>query len=186
MCVDSSSTTALSRVLQWLKGFNGSRGASKENEITLPEPIIKSIDDEPHGYPKIARLIDADPNFFLMRRFGFLRARTLLYQQDVLASLERELERLDNRDKEEDPVQLRNLNSRKRDDNQKGSRRRELFTRVDEKLKQYGEYYSSLGMFSKANTSSRRSAFAHLNLADHETAHVAKPEERLVCHQRYE
>lgn len=71
----------------------------------------------------------------IYRRFKYLRSRLLLYYQDVLASTEKELDILDKRDVNNDPL---NLCSRDRDDKQKRPRRKELFARLEEILKKYG------------------------------------------------
>lgn len=44
------------------------------------------------GYPSLAKFLNSNEDFMICRRFGFLHARVLLYQQDELMRLERELD----------------------------------------------------------------------------------------------
>ena len=96
---------------------------------------IKCIDNHPEGYPQLAALLNADENFLMCRRFGFLQQRVLLYRQDELRDLEDQLIRLDDEDLEENPKALK---SRKLDDAREGSYRRGLIQLIDDKLEEYG------------------------------------------------
>ena len=90
----------------------------------------------------------------MCRRFGFLHTRVLLYRlgppnhisprsptdkqmvrQDEIRELEDQLIRLDEEDKDENPLWLQ---SRKLDDSREGGDRRALIKEIDEKLKEYG------------------------------------------------
>lgn len=90
----------------------------------------------------------------MCRRFGFLHTRVLLYRlgppnhthleaptdeqmvrQDEIRELEDQLIRLDEEDKDENPLWLQ---SRKLDDAREGGDRRALIKEIDEKLKEYG------------------------------------------------
>ena len=101
-----------------------------------------TVDDHPEGYPQLAAFINSDENFLMCRRFGFLHSRVLLYRQDELSEMERELIDMDDADKHEDPLMLR---SRKKDyaDDQPFSRR-SLIQTIDEKLKAYGIFLRSI------------------------------------------
>ena len=90
---------------------------------------------QPSGYPKLAAAINCDPNFMIYRRFGYMRNRMLLYHQEGLALLERELDQLD---AEDEAVDKRFLGSRARDESRKEPRRRRLFHRINEEMHIYG------------------------------------------------
>ncbi|KAL9118280.1 MAG: hypothetical protein Q9187_005178, partial [Circinaria calcarea] len=98
------------------------------------DPIIRSLDEYPPGYGKLAAIEDCDPNFLIYRKFGWLHNRVLLHHQDELAEYEEQLEDLDSFDRQHDP---RNLISRRRDDAVEGSRRKELLSEVEKKLAAY-------------------------------------------------
>ncbi len=72
----------------------------------------------------------------MCRRYGWLHNRVMLYRQDELQQLEKDLMEMDADDAEVDP---RALKSRKRDDRREGALRKVLINEIDEKLKQYGE-----------------------------------------------
>lgn len=97
---------------------------------------ISRIDFHPKGYPRLAAYINSDENFMMCRRFGFLHTRVLLYRQDEIRELEDQLIRLDEEDKDENPLWLQ---SRKLDDAREGGDRRALIKEIDEKLKEYDE-----------------------------------------------
>ncbi|MCJ1365072.1 hypothetical protein MMC16_004192 [Acarospora aff. strigata] len=94
------------------------------------------IDDHPKGYPQLAAFVNSDPNFLMCRRFGFLHSRVLLYRQDELVQLEKELVDLDDEDAELNP---KALISREIDDRRQDAPRKALIHDIDEKLKQYDE-----------------------------------------------
>lgn len=95
------------------------------------------VDDHPKGYPQFAAFMNCDDNFLMCRRFGFLHDRVLLYRQDELTQLERDLVEMDSLDAEEDPLSLQ---SRKRDDAREFElTRKGLIDKIDSKLKQYGK-----------------------------------------------
>ncbi|KAL8742151.1 MAG: hypothetical protein Q9190_005319 [Brigantiaea leucoxantha] len=99
--------------------------------------ILQRIDDHPEGYPQLAAFINSDDNFLMCRKFGFLHNRVLLYRQDELVELERDLVEMDELDKDEDP---RALKSRQHDNGRDlPLTRRTLINRIDEKLKEYDE-----------------------------------------------
>ena len=49
------------------------------------------------GYPSLAALVDASSSFRLFRRFGWIRARRLLYLQTELSHLEAKIREADGR-----------------------------------------------------------------------------------------
>jgi hypothetical protein len=89
-----------------------------------------AVDNYPRGYPQFAALINADPAFAVFRRFGTLRARSLLYKQDELVELEAQLN-------EADATERRQvyLSSRRRDANEE---RKTLMQSIDKALIEYG------------------------------------------------
>lgn len=94
------------------------------------------VDQYPVGYGKLAAFEDCDPDFLIYRKFGWLRNRTLLYLQDELVELERDLEALDKFDFIERPVKLV---SRRQNEGPGGSERRVLLKKIRDKLAEYGE-----------------------------------------------
>ena len=110
---------------------------------TLPSCSISfsnmdPVDDHPQGYPQLAAFVNSDENVLICRKYGFLRARILLYRQDEISQLERQLIEMDNEDKEIDPIRLRSRKTdEERDENPQFSRKT-LMQRIDEKLKLYG------------------------------------------------
>ena len=99
------------------------------------------VDDHPRGYPQLAAFVNTDENFLIARKYGFLRSRVLLYRQDELAVLERDLIKLDADDAKHRPIALQ---SRKRDeetDDNPVYSRKALIQKIDDKLKQYGQYH---------------------------------------------
>jgi len=88
------------------------------------------------GYSKLAAVEDCDPHFLIYRKFGWLRNCSLLYLQDQLVELEEDLKALDRYEFIEEP---RKLVSRRRNEGPKGIERRELLTKIKEKLAEYGE-----------------------------------------------
>lgn len=75
----------------------------------------------------------------MCRRFGFLHSRVLLYRQDELSKLERNLIAMDAEDKDSDNGVA--LMSRKTDDArpdiEEQYSRKTLINNIDEKLKEY-------------------------------------------------
>ena len=93
------------------------------------------MDNFPDGYPRIAALIDSDPNFVIYRQYGFLRHRCLLHLQDELAECEQKLQAYDAHDAETHKILLR---SRQRDDTEKIPKRSKLLATIHSKLNEYG------------------------------------------------
>lgn len=97
-----------------------------------------TVEDHPKGYPQLAAFMNSDENFMMCRKYGFLRGRVLLYRQDELRQLERDLLEADEEDANECPLALR---SRKTDEDREQDEfsRKPLIERIDAKLKQYGK-----------------------------------------------
>ncbi|KAL8785187.1 MAG: hypothetical protein Q9213_003534 [Squamulea squamosa] len=101
------------------------------------EQIVKSLDHYIVGYPKVASFANADPNFLIYRKFGWLHNRLLLYLQDELVALEYKLDKLDqNTFVHDDEVKLK---SRREDFNSPGLRR-DVIKQIAEKLREYDEH----------------------------------------------
>jgi len=96
--------------------------------------IIPLVEECPTGYPRLAAFLDSDENFMLYRRFGYLQSRILLYKQDELRGLERQLDNLDKLDAEIRPKMLK---SRERDDAE-NHERRNLILKISGLWKEYG------------------------------------------------
>lgn len=103
----------------------------------------RSLDDSPKGYPQLATFLSSDSSFSLYRGFSYLHSRVLLQLQDELAALEKELDELDDADKEEE--RELNLQSRRHDeeeprDEDDGYRtRKEILDDIHKKLLEYDE-----------------------------------------------
>ena len=93
------------------------------------------MDDYPQGYPRLAAFVDIDTNTHLYRRFGYLRNRALLYVQDELVHLERQLAAMDDADAAEEPYRLASRSWDAEDD----PKRKVLMTEIKARLKEYDE-----------------------------------------------
>jgi hypothetical protein len=86
----------------------------------------------PRGYPELAACMKTDIDFVMFRRFGYLHLRHLLYLQEELSSIEKEICHQDL--EETKPI---NLMSRQLDTNEK---RKATMTTMIAKLKEYGKH----------------------------------------------
>ncbi|KAL8803297.1 MAG: hypothetical protein Q9182_003255 [Xanthomendoza sp. 2 TL-2023] len=101
------------------------------------DQLINSLDRYTVGYPKVAAFENADPNFLIYRKFGWLHNRLLLYLQDELAELEYILNKLDKDTfSDDDDIKL----SCRRDDWIHPSSRRDLVKQIAQKLEEYDEH----------------------------------------------
>ncbi|KAH7323188.1 hypothetical protein B0I35DRAFT_350816, partial [Stachybotrys elegans] len=87
------------------------------------------VEDEPQGYPRFTALISSHQSFQIYRRFCALRTRLLLYDQDRLARLEDQLQRID--ENEEEPLYL---GSYRHDTN---AERKAVVQEIKEALREY-------------------------------------------------
>ena len=99
-------------------------------------PGQSQVEDYPAGYPSFSALIATHDSFYICRRFNNLRARLLLLKQDKLASLERQLQRID-----QDETDVLRLGSNRRDDN---AERQAVLQQIDIALADYGIRPSTL------------------------------------------
>ena len=65
----------------------------RENNAVVFAPT--AVETYRKGYPEFAAFIDSSESFRLFRRFGWLRARRLLFLQHGLGKLERQLREVD-------------------------------------------------------------------------------------------
>ncbi len=83
--------------------------------------------------------MNCDENFLICRKYGFLRSRVLLYRQDELSKLEKQLTDMDDEDADACPDRIcPRLMSRKTDESG-DDERKTLIQTIDDKLKEYGK-----------------------------------------------
>ena len=80
--------------------------------------------------------MNTDTNFLMCRSYGFLHNRVLLYRQDELSQLEKQVIAMDDEDRVPCPLRLQ---SRKIDESIDDTRKN-LILKIDEKLGEYGKY----------------------------------------------
>lgn len=97
------------------------------------------VDDHPRGYPQLAAFVNSDDNFLIARKYGFLRSRVLLYRQDELSVLEKDLIALDDDDKEKREIALTSRKHDEQTDKDPIFSRKVLIQKIDDKLKEYGK-----------------------------------------------
>lgn len=98
------------------------------------------VDDHPKGYPQLAAFVNSDENFLIARKYGFLRSRVLLYRQDELSVLEKDLIALDDDDNENRALALRSRKYDEETDKDPIYSRKVLMKKIDDKLKEYGKH----------------------------------------------
>ena len=96
------------------------------------------VDDHPQGYPQLAAFLNSDENFLIARKYGYLRSRVLLYRQDELSVLEKDLVALDDDDKEKRAIALQSRKYDEQTDKDPTYSRKVLIQKIDDKLKEYG------------------------------------------------
>ncbi|CAF9917791.1 MAG: hypothetical protein ALECFALPRED_000368 [Alectoria fallacina] len=141
---------------------------SKHREEDGRLKLVQRIDDHPCGYPQLAAFVNSDENFLIARKYGFLRSRVLLYRQDELSVLERDLIKLDADDKKKRDFALK---SRKRDeetDNDPVYSRKVLIQKIDDKLKEYDELVSRIKTYLSFKAPTSRNSKTFINwIEDH-------------------
>ena len=60
-----------------------------------------AVEDDPKGFPRLARFLNSDESFMVYRRFGCLFSRLLLARQDEISRLESILASMDKQDNAE-------------------------------------------------------------------------------------
>ena len=88
--------------------------------------------------------MNSDENFLIARKYGFLRSRVLLYRQDELSVLEKDLIALDEDDYENRPMALQSRKEDENNDPDPKSGRKMLMQKIDNKLKEYGKSHLPL------------------------------------------
>ena len=141
----------------------------------------RSIVDEYHcGYAKVAAFENCDPSFLIYRKFGWLHNRVLLHTQDELQEMESDLEALDKMEAEQgDPRKLR---SRRIDETDTDSPRKELIEQIKSKMKEYDEILFRLQRKQAIKTPTKRNQNSLWNLI--ETSRSLPPSETLWLRQR--
>ncbi len=97
------------------------------------------VDDHPTGYPQLAAFVNSDGNFFICRKYGFLRNRVLLYRQDELSCLEKELIALDQDNSKRRPFALTSRKHDEETDDDPNYSYKAVMQKIDNKLKEYGK-----------------------------------------------
>ena len=80
-------------------------------EMASWEPSKIEIDQKPWkylGYQSFSKFVASDNDFFILRRFGALSVQVILALQDELSCLERDLEVIEKRQREEDAPDVHN------------------------------------------------------------------------------
>jgi hypothetical protein len=98
-----------------------------------------TVDDHPRGYPQLAAFVNSDKNFLIARKYGFLRSRVLLYRQDELSVLEKDLIALDDDDNEKRAIALTSRKFDEQTEKDPVYSRKVLIQKIDNKLKEYGK-----------------------------------------------
>ncbi|KAK0513549.1 hypothetical protein JMJ35_003913 [Cladonia borealis] len=121
--------------------------------------LVQRIEDHPRGYSQFAAFMNTDENFLMCRSYGFLHNRVLLYRQDELSQLEKQLIAMDDEDRETCPQRLQ---SRKTDESMDDSRKT-LIQKIDEKLGEYDNLVSRIRTYVSLKKPSGRdlSSFMH-------------------------
>ncbi|KAE8443798.1 hypothetical protein EG329_001392 [Mollisiaceae sp. DMI_Dod_QoI] len=140
------SPTRISRLLKAIIPKCFTRSALR----SLPT-IVRNLERCGDGYPYLAAFLDSDENFMIYRRFGFLHARLLLQKQDELRIMEKELDRMDRRDKSHN---LKALQCRLEDVEQQGQvgeTRQSLLSRMESTILRYDELLLNAQQLAASN-----------------------------------
>lgn len=121
-------TTSRSRVKK--PSFISGTRCRELERTSLANRFVKTVEDEPLGYPRFSAFVASHPSFQIYRRYCGLRTRLLLYEQDRLWVLEKKLRKLDKKDTGE-----LCLGSRRNDNN---AERRAVVSEIKEVLADYG------------------------------------------------
>ncbi|EXJ83358.1 hypothetical protein A1O1_06979 [Capronia coronata CBS 617.96] len=128
--------TYKSRLSRWISRISKAIQGSPEEEWNKTSAV--KIEDNPEGWPRLAAVVDSDPSFMIFRRFGYLRARLLVWHQDRLREIEKSLEDLDWKDFNNEPTR-RALCCREGDDRRHPAKRKQLFNKLNRELKLYDD-----------------------------------------------
>ncbi|KAL9102430.1 MAG: hypothetical protein Q9163_002422 [Psora crenata] len=94
----------------------------------------------PKGYPWLAATVNNNEDYFIFRKFGYLRCRLILHCQEELAGLERRLASMDNLDEAGYPSALESVQVD--ESRQKPKWRKELFEKAKAKFEEYDRLLS--------------------------------------------
>jgi len=95
------------------------------------------LEDHPEGFPRIAAYQNSDTSTALYRRFGNLHARSLLYKEIELTSLEAELAKIDNDDGANSDDDWRIGQSIHHENGKGNEKRKALIEEIDRKMEIY-------------------------------------------------
>lgn len=101
--------------------------------------IAINLDNHPKGYPRTAAYVNSTDDTVLVRRFGDLRARLLLYKEVELTDLEQKLAKQDQEDKEKAATAWKVAHSIHHDDGKGNEDKKALMEVIDRRLKDYDE-----------------------------------------------
>ncbi|KAG7008743.1 hypothetical protein G7Y79_00004g013270 [Physcia stellaris] len=156
-------------------------GNSDSNKCTAATPRKTQVEDFQSGYPQFSALIGSHSSFQVWRRFLRVRARLLLYKQDELSVLEKQLDQIDN----EETRDLF-LGNRRRDRN---LQRAEIVTKLEKTLRNYDKFLYTSREALDSGTASRKD-ITNLqnwventsNIARDETAYLSHSEDLMTLH----
>ncbi|KAL8791924.1 MAG: hypothetical protein Q9195_005500 [Heterodermia aff. obscurata] len=141
-----------------------------------------SVDDHPKGYPQLAAFVNSDENFLIARKYGYLRSRVLLYRQDELSVLERDLIALDADDEENRPVALTSRKNDEQTDKDPVYSRKVLIQKIDDKLKEYDNVVSRIQTYVSLKNPSGRNVRSFIDwIQDHKP--LTKEESSFLEHK---
>lgn len=95
--------------------------------------VVENIEDKIEGYPKLAAVMNSDPNFANFRKFEYVRTRLLLHKQANLGRLLACLNELDEKAYKDDPFVLQTTNL------EQNSEHVALLTEIERELRDYDE-----------------------------------------------
>jgi hypothetical protein len=113
-----------------------------EQEISSTD--TRALENCPNGYPRLGSFLSSEANFSLYRGFSYLHSRVLLELQAEIASLEQELDELDDIDNDPQCGDKKRLKSRQYDSNRPRPddsyrSRQAIFAELRVKLVEYDE-----------------------------------------------
>lgn len=107
-------------------------------QISRANSNCDTVDAHPRGYPQLAAFVNSDENFLITRKYGYLRSRLLLYRQDELSVLEKDLIALDDDDEKNRAIALQSRKLDEQTDKDPVFSRKVLMKKIDDKLGEYG------------------------------------------------
>lgn len=109
------------------------------------------MEDYPRGYPRTAVYLNSDFDSALYRRFGDLHARSLLYKQIELTSLEEQLSKLDREDAQVSADGWKVTYSIHVKNGKRNEVRKNLIEEIDQKMEAYGMLFLLCFRYNRTN-----------------------------------